>query len=86
MGNNPLIRPNGVKFITERTTPELMKKCDPQPGDVVSFKHRGFLLRSQKPRMPTLSRIRTDILWQDVIAKYNQNGNFIPSIFVPFFF
>ena len=37
-------------------------------GDIVSFKHRGFML-SGKPKSPSLYRIRNDLKWEDVIDR-----------------
>ena len=44
----------------------------PQIGDVVSFKHYGFLLSSRKPKLPTLYRVRTDVKWQDVVQSWKE--------------
>lgn len=44
----------------------------PRPGDIVSFKHHGFLFTSKKPKFPTLYRIRTDITWQDVVDNWKE--------------
>lgn len=65
-----IIRPNGVRFTAPAGTTEFSKRWHPQPGDVVSFKHRGFLLTSQKPKLPTVYRIRTDITWEDVVRNH----------------
>lgn len=37
-------RSNGVKFIGMPGTGEFVKKWRPKDGDIVSFKHQGFLL------------------------------------------
>lgn len=44
-----------------------------QPGDIVTFKHHGFLLASKKPKFPTLYRLRSDLIWQNVIDNWKEN-------------
>ena len=61
-------------------TTEFAKRWNPQPGDIVSFKHHGYLLGSKKPKFPTLHRLRSDIAWDDVVhnwkeQKPSKNGN-----------
>jgi len=73
-------RPNGVRFVAPAGTTEFAKRWNPQPGDIVSFKHRGFMLSSNKPKVPTLYRIRDDLTWDDVVHNWNErirtpNGN-----------
>ena len=41
-------------------------------GDIVSFKHRGFLA-SAKPKFPTIHRIRSDLTWDDVVNNWNEH-------------
>jgi len=65
-------RPNGTRFTALAGTTEFAKRYNPQPGDIVSFKHRGFLLASKKPKIPTLYRIRTDISWDDVLHNWKE--------------
>lgn len=36
----------------------------------MSFKHRGFLQGTNKPKLPQLYRIRTDLVWEDVVANF----------------
>ena len=67
-----IIRPNGVRFVAPAGTTEFAKRWNPQPGDIVSFKHRGFMLTSNKPKMPTLFRIRDDITWAVVVHNWNE--------------
>ena len=33
------------------------------PEDIVGFKHRGFLRYTNKPKFPTLYRLREDLKW-----------------------
>jgi len=68
-------RPNGVRFEAPAGTTEFAKRWNPQPGDIVSFKHRGFMLSSNKPKMPTLYRIRTDMTWDDVVHHWKERIN-----------
>jgi len=67
-----VIRPNGVLFTATPGTAEFARRWNPQPGDIVTFKHRGFLINSKKPKLPTLYRIRTDITWDDVLANWKE--------------
>ena len=38
----------------------------------MSFKHRGFLFHSKKPKLPTLFRIRSDMTWEQVLANWKE--------------
>ena len=67
-----LHRPNGVRFIAAAGTTEFARRWNPQPGDIVSFKHRGFMLISNKPKLATLFRIRNDISWDDVVHNWKE--------------
>ena len=67
---NYLWRPNGVRFTAAAGTSEFTKRWNPSPGDIVSFKHHGFLLLSKKPKFPTLYRIRQDLSWEDVVQNW----------------
>jgi hypothetical protein len=62
-----LLRPNDVTFVASAGTSEFARRWNPQPGDIVTFKHRGFLLNSQRPKFPALHRLRSDLTWNDVI-------------------
>jgi len=66
-------RPNGVRFSAPAGTTEFANRWQPQPGDVVSFKHRGFLHASQKPKLPTLYRLRHDLSWEDVCRNWKDH-------------
>src|SRR5687767_8021915 len=70
--NPALFRPNGVLFIAAPGTSEFSKRWTPTTGDVVSFKHHGFLLASKKPKLPTLTRLRPDLSWSDVLANWKE--------------
>ena len=83
-------RPNGVRFVAPAGTTEFAKRWNPQPGDIVSFKHRGFMFTSNKPKMPTLFRIRDDITWDDVVHRWNEKiitptGKVVLNIFLHIF-
>jgi len=74
-------RPNGVRFIATAGTTEFARKWNPQVGDIVSFKHHGFLLSAKRPKLPTLYRMRFDLTWDDVIKNWKEQkptptGNF----------
>lgn len=61
-----------MRFIGAAGTTQLVTKWDPKPGDIVSFKHRGFLLYSKKPKLPTIYRVRLDITWEDVLKNWKE--------------
>jgi len=69
---NHFIRPNGVRFVASGGTTEFLKRWNPQPGDIVSFKHHGYLLASKKPKFPSLYRMRHDLTWDDVINSWKE--------------
>ena len=54
--SNKKNRPNGIRFVASPGTAEFVKRWQPQEGDIVSFKHRGFLLGSKRPKFPLLYR------------------------------
>ena len=66
-------RPNGVRFKAPAGTTEFAKRWNPQPGDIVSFKHRGTLLGTKIPKAPMLYRMRSDMKWEDVLANWKEN-------------
>jgi len=66
-------RPNGIRFVASANSMEFARRFDPQPGDVVSFKHHGFLYSSKKPKLPTLYRMRKDLAWEDVVNNWKEN-------------
>ena len=55
-------------FVGIPGTSEFVRRWSPRVGDIVSFKHRGFML-SGKPKSPSLYRIRNDLKWEDVIDR-----------------
>ena len=50
-------------------------------GDIVSFKHRGFLVGSKKPKMATLYRLRDDLTWEDVTHNWKEQKPSFTGIF-----
>jgi len=74
----PNNRPNGMHFVASPATTEFAKRHTLQPGDIVSFKHHGFLLSSKKPKFPVIHRLRTDITWEDVQNNWKE-GKSVPS-------
>ena len=66
------IRPNGITFVSAAGTTEFVKRWSPQKGDVVTFKHHGFLLASGKPKLPALYRMRKDMTWEDVVRNWSE--------------
>ena len=65
-------RPNGVKFEAYPDNMEFARRHSLKKGDIVSFKHRGFLA-SFKPKFPTIHRIRSDLTWDDVVNNWNEH-------------
>jgi len=66
-------------------TTEFVKRLNPQPGDIVSFRHHGYLLSSFKPKLPVLHRVRSDLKWEDVIYNWKEKksaptGNIFPFL------
>jgi len=76
-------RPNGVRFVAPAGTSEFLKRWDPIIGDIVSFKHHGFMFATQKPKSPMLFRVRSDLTWDQVLDHWKQQK---PSISGLFFF
>jgi len=64
--------PNGVIFTAPPGTLDFTVRWQPKFGDIVTFKHRGFMLRSKKPKWPTLSRLRADMTWENVVAYFEE--------------
>jgi len=62
--------PNGVTFTAPAGTSEFSKRWHPKPDDIVSFKHRGFLLHTKKPKLPAIYRLRTDLTWKDLLDSW----------------
>jgi len=38
----------------------------------VSFKHKGFMYGSNRPKEPSLYRLRSDMTWQNVVDNFKQ--------------
>mgnify|MGYP007114703941 FL=1 len=55
---------------------EFIRRWKPRIGDIVSFKHHGYLVGSKKPKFPTLYRIRSDLIWTDVVANWKETKPF----------
>jgi len=66
-------RPNGVRFVAPAGTKEFSNRWNPKVGDIVTFKHRGFLLGNNKPKFPTLYRLRDDMGWEDVVQNWKEH-------------
>ena len=64
-------RPNGVRFLASAGTTEFAKRTL-QGGEIVTFKHHGFLQASKKPKFPTLYRTRTDLSWEDIVNNWRE--------------
>jgi len=61
-----------VRFTAAAGTTEFYKRWDPQPGDIVSFKHHGYLPLTKKPKLPTIYRLRADLTWDDVVNTWKE--------------
>lgn len=82
-------RPNGIRFTAAAGTTEFAKRWNPQPGDIVSFKHHGYLIASKKPKLATIYRMRQDLTWEDVVNNWKEqkstpNGNMCSSLLLSF--
>ena len=53
-------------------TSGFLKRWQPKPGAIVSFKHNGFFSGSKKPKVPALYRIRDDVSWDEVVQNWNE--------------
>ena len=73
-------RPDGVTFTASPGTTEFLKRHQLKPGDIVSFKHSGFLLGSHKPKSPALYRLRTDVTWEDVVKNWKDQKTAVTGI------
>jgi signal peptidase I len=58
----------------------LTKKWELKPGDIVTFKYKGFWLGSGKPKSPTIHRLRLDKTWDEVVATFNELKSFPKGI------
>lgn len=65
-------RPNGIRFTAPAGTVEFAQKWNPQIGDIVSFKYRGFLAGTNTPKLPTLYRKRPDLDWDTVVHNWKE--------------
>jgi len=70
--NNYYCRPNGVRFLATAGSAEFARRNKVNVGDIVSFKHRGFLLATKKPKFPSLYRVRSDLEWDDVVNNWKE--------------
>ena len=68
-----------MTFVASGSTALFSERWKPKKGDVVSFKHRGYLLATKKPKFPMLYRVRTDITWGDVVNNRRTQKPSTPS-------
>ena len=61
-----------MRFVAPAGLTEFEKRWHPQSGDIVSFKHHGFLLTSKKPKLPTLYRMRSDLDWDTLKLNWKE--------------
>ena len=72
IGSLTINRPNGVTFKAAGGSTEFVNKWNPEIGDIVSFKHWGFLFGSKKPVNPTLHRLCPDLTWDSVVENWKE--------------
>lgn len=77
------LRPNGIRFMATAGTTEFLKRWQPQEGDIVSFKHHGYLLASKKPKYPTIYRMRHELKWEDVVQNWKEQKQ-VPTGNLPY--
>jgi hypothetical protein len=73
-------RPNGMTFVASPNT--TVTKWPLKPGDIVTFKFRGFWLGSGKPKSPTIYRVRTDKTWEEVVSSFKQNTRIPTGVYL----
>jgi hypothetical protein len=61
-----------VKFVAGPITTALVKKWQLKPGDIITFKHKGFWLGSGRPKAPTIYRLRPDKTWEEVVKSFSE--------------
>jgi hypothetical protein len=74
-------RPNGLTFIATPTTTVLTSKWQLKPGDIVTFTYQGRWERTNKPKSPSILRVRLDKTWEDVVNDFNSNKRIPSGIF-----
>ena len=66
------IRPNGIRFTASPGTLKFAERWNPAEGDIVSFRHHGFLLGTGKPKLASIYRMRHDLIWDDVVKNWRE--------------
>lgn len=61
-----------MRFSAHAGTTEFARRWEPKIGDIVSFKHHGYLDSSKKPKLPTIHRLRTDLAWEQVVLNWRE--------------
>jgi len=61
-----------VRFNAPAGSSEFAKRWNPQTGDIITFKHHGYLFATKKPKFPTLHRLRSDLQWDDVVNHWKE--------------
>jgi len=79
-----MFRPNGVRFNAPAGSLEFEKRWNPQTGDIITFKHHGYLFATKKPKFPTLHRLRSDLQWNDVIHHWKEQKSILKG-FLPLY-
>lgn len=80
----PLHRPSGIMFTAVPGTTKFVNSFQPNKGDIVSFRHSGYFLQSQKPKNPLLYRLRPELTWQDVCKAWKSQTPRMPGTYVLF--
>lgn len=56
-----------------------MRRWEPREGEIVSFKHRGFLFGTKKPKLPLLFRVRRELTWEAVVNNWKEQKPVMPG-------
>lgn len=70
-----------MTFTAAPGTSEFIKRWQPKIGDIVSFKHKGFLSGSKRPLSPSLYRLRPDLTWEDVVTSWKDDKPRVLSLY-----
>lgn len=60
-------RANGVTFTAPSEAGVMLKE-----GDVITFRHNGYLPSSNRPKLPVIHRVVGDLSWAEIAEKYRK--------------
>jgi hypothetical protein len=69
-----------VTFIATPSTTTFGSKWQLKPGDIVTFTYQGRWERNNKPKSPSIVRVRFDKTWEDVVNDFNSNKRILSGI------